>query len=332
MQRQDYTYRQLSQEERIEIYVLVREGKSFREIGKLLNRSHTTISREILRNSNDLWWDRFEYKPLDAKKKYETRRSKSNWNHHIFVKNPIVRDRVLKRLRLKGESWWIDEVLWRIELEGWEKLCSTSTVYRWLRCVWWADEKLLRHKWFGYHKRWDKRKKWLYKDIPLITERSEGNDKRLEIWHLECDSVVSGKWWTWWLTTIVDRKSRYVRLKKISKLKWEVVYKAMIDLLMWEEVKSLTIDNGVEFSKIRRFRKFWIDIFRCKAYASYEKWTNETHNRMIRWRLIKGCDISQESDEKIAEIANKLNNKPRKILWYRTPFEEYHSIQLTYLS
>ena len=100
--------------------------------------------------------------------------------------------------------------------------------------------------------------------------------------------------------------------------------------LEWKIVKSLTIDNWTEFSKIRRFRKKWIKIYRCHAYSSYEKWTNERHNWMIRWRIPKGYDISLIDEESIAEIEKTLNHKPRKILWYRTPYEVYHNLELKY--
>ena len=141
---------------------------------------------------------------------------------------------------------------------------------------------------------------------------------------------MSWKDWKYWLVTLVDRKSRYEIIKKVKDLKWETVWRAIKEAIERKEVKSLTIDNWCEFSKIRNFRKIWIKIYRCHAYSSWEKWTNERHNWMIRWRIPKGYDISQISEESITKIETILNHKPRKILWYRTPYEVYHSIDLKY--
>jgi len=325
-------YTHLSQEERYEISIWLREWLSIRKISVKLNRSHSTISREIKRNWKDVWYGKIKYDPKEANKQYKERIDKRNYNHRIFVKEKRKRKWIYDWLKMADGKIWIDELLWRYYLEKWERLCSTSTVYNWIRDVWWEIEWLLRHKWFGYNKRWDNRKKWKYEDIPTIDKRPEGINKRLEIGHFECDTVVSWKDGKWWLITIVDRKSRYEIIKKVDDLKWITVWRAMREALKWKKVKSLTIDNWWEFSKIRSFKKKWIRIYRCHAYSSWEKWTNERHNWMIRWRIPKGYDISLIDEESIEKIEITLNHKPRKILWYRTPYEVYHSINLKYLN
>lgn len=325
-------YTHLSQEERYEIYIWLREWLSIRKIATKLNRSHSTISREINRNWKDIWYDRIKYNPKEANNLYKKRIDKRNYNHRIFVKEKWKRKWIYDWLKRMDGKIGIDELLWRYYLEKWERLCSTSTVYNRIRDIWWEIEWLLRYKWFGYHKRWDKRKRWRYKDIPTIEKRPEEINNRLKVWHFECDTVVSWKDWKCWLVTLVDRKSRYEIIKKVKDLKWETVWKAMKEAIERKEVKSLTIDNWWEFSKIRKFRKIWIEIYRCHAYSSWEKWSNERHNWMIRWWIPKGYDISQISEESIAKIETILNHKPRKILWYRTPYEVYHSINLKYFS
>lgn len=328
----NYKYSHVSQEERYEIRIWLREWLSRREIAKKLGRSHSTIVREINRNWKDVWFYRIKYNPEEAQLKYKQRLQKRNFNNRIFVKEKWKKKRIHDWLKKVDGKIWIDELLWRYRLETWKKLCATSTVYNWVRDVWWEMERLLKYKGFWYNKRWDKRKEWRYNDILTIDERPEIINKRMEIWHWECDTVVSWKDGKWWIVTMVDRMSRYEMMMKVKDLRGITVWKAMKEMIEWKIVKSLTIDNWWEFSKIRNFRKKWIKIYRCHAYSSWEKWTNERHNGMIRWWIPKGYDISIIDEESIAKIEMSLNHKPRKILWYRTPYEVYHSIDLKYIT
>lgn len=79
-------YTHLSQEERIEIYVWLREWLSVRWIAKKLNRSHSTISREINRNWRNVWFFRIKYNPKEAEGLYKQRLVKRNFRHRIFIK------------------------------------------------------------------------------------------------------------------------------------------------------------------------------------------------------------------------------------------------------
>lgn len=323
-------YKHLSQEERMEINIWLREWISIRWIARKLWRSHSTVEREIKRNWKDVWFYRIKYNPKEAQELYEERLLKRNFKHRIFIKEKWKKKWIYDWLKRVNGKIWVDELIWRYYLEKWEKLCATSTVYKWIRDVGWKMERLLKYKSFWYNKRWDKRKRWRYQDIETVDERPEMINNRLEIWHWECDTVVSWKDGKWWLVTMVDRKSRYEIIMKISDLRWITVEKAMKKMIEWKVVKSLTIDNWWEFSKIRKFKKEWIKIYRCHVYSSYEKWTNERHNWMIRWRIPKGYDISLIDEEYIAKIVMSLNHKPRKILWYRTPYEVYHNLELKY--
>ncbi|MCK5218180.1 IS30 family transposase, partial [bacterium] len=95
-----------------------------------------------------------------------------------------------------------------------------------------------------------------------------------------------------------------------------------------KKFQSITFDNGVEFldwSSIetsslkeseQRTRTFY-----AHAYSSWERGTNENHNKMIRRFIPKGTDISKVREGKIKEIETWMNNYPRKILGYKTPNE-----------
>ena len=88
-------FRQIKQEERVEIYTLLREGLSCRQIAKKLERSHTTISREITRNSVDQAWKDPIYKPVEAEKKKHDRKRKANRTHIKLRKNTKLSMKIL---------------------------------------------------------------------------------------------------------------------------------------------------------------------------------------------------------------------------------------------
>ena len=312
------------------MYRFLHDWLSLRDIARRLKRDHTTIGREIKRNSIDRWWWVVVYKPLEAERKRLQRKWKANITHIKLLKNNALRCKVLYLLQDKQKDWWPDEILWRLALEWW-KVVSTSTLYRYMYLYAPEWRRYLLHKSYGYKKKYMNRKKWwMYRDLPLITARSEANEQRQEIWHRENDTVLSS--WSWWLVTSVDRKSRHLLMRKICNLKAATVYWAMMYMLYKETIKSLTIDNWVEFAEIRKFKTKGILLYHCNTYASYEKWTNERTNGLVRRYVPKGCDISEYTDEEIQSIENRINHKPRKILDYRTPYEVHHNQQLTYLT
>ena len=332
MQRDNKEKTHLSQEEREKISKMLAIWKSYRAIWRELNRPHSTISKEIERNSEYLWFDKYNYSPWKAEGKAKERREKANRKHCKLIKDPHLRKVIIWLMEKYWEYMWPDEIIKRLEKEIKEKLIWTSTIYRYFRWYGKKNEKYLRYKWYGYRERWMKWSWWKYKDIAYIEERGKENENRLEIWHWECDTIVNPKWIKWWLVTIVDRKSRYLLMMKVKDLKWKTIYWAMKYLLYGKEVKSLTIDNWVEFREIRRFKKEWIKIYRCHAYSSWQKWSNERNNGLVRKKIPKKCNINEYSNEEIREIMNKLNHKPRKILGYKTAYEVYHNQDLLYFS
>ena len=315
-------FKQIIQEERVEIYTFLREGLSCREIARKLKRSHTSISREIARNSIDRWRGNLTYKPLQAEKKKYDRKWKANRTHIKLRKNTKLRMKIL--YLLSHTDWWPDEMLWRLAHEWW-KVVSTTTLYRYIH--------LYSPQWKGYlfHKAWWYRKRhtkkwWVrYTDIPYCEEREA---TREEAWHTENDSIQCGSG-KWWLTVSIFRHSRYGQMRKVASLCGKETYKAMKSMLEWHNVQSITIDNGSEFSEIRRFKAA---LYRCHPYSAWEKWSVERQNWLIRRYIPKWTIISELTDEQIQKIENIINHKPRKILGYKTPYEVQYTTNLSYIS
>lgn len=329
VQKQTTYYLHFSQEEREYIAQEKRAWKSFREIGRELWRSHTSVSREYKRNAQDVWRDCLKYSPKQAQKKYEQRRLHANRKHIILWRKHKMRERLIELVRNKWRERWLDEIIWRMKLE-WYQIVSTASAYRFIRNEISELQKYLRYWewWYRTRKKWNKRKKW-YDDVPNISERPETVKNREKLGHWEWDTVVSWRKNKWWVVTMLERFSRYYLIKQIWNLKSETARITIEAMMEWEKIESATFDNWVEF---RWISKLPFQCYRADPYASYQRWWNERHNWLFRRYVPKWSDIWKYSAEEILEIQSKINHKPRKILDYRSPFEVYHWVKLKYIS
>lgn len=329
-QNKDNDYNHLTQDEREYLFVERSKGKSFRKIAKEMGtgRSHTTLSRERKRNSIDKWRDVIKYSPSKAQEKYENRRIKANQNHIILRKEDKMRERLIWLLEDKGKSRWVDAIVWRLKLE-WYRSVSTSSVYRFIRYDKpWLQAYLLHwKKWYRTRWKWNKRKK-MYTDVPNIAETPIEAKNRLERGHREWDTVVSWRISKGGIVSMYDRYSRYYIIKKVGNLKSWTVKIALEAMMAWETVKTAVFDNGAEFWNISELP---FQCYRADPYASSQRWGNERHNWFFRRDVPKWSDISDYSEEEIQMIQDKINHMPRKILGYRTPYEVYHEKELKYL-
>lgn len=329
-QLQQHTFSQLSQEERVEIYTFLREGVSLREISRRLQRHHTTISREVSRNSKDFGRGKTLYKPLQAQERYLLRKRKANLWHIKLRKDHRLRTKIYQLLNDTALWWWPDEILWRLQQE-WRNVVSTPTLYRYIHTHWRGI--LLLHKEKGYRKRYSKETRGRIDDgIACISERDPQIGLRKTLGDREADTVLSRDRSSW-LVTLVERKSRYLLIGRVKMHESKHVCWLLHRLLAGEQVSTLTTDNGKEFARLGGVQsKLGIICYRTHPYASYEKWTNERTNGLIRRYLPKGCDMSKYSEKEIENIRDRLNHKPRKILGYRTPYEVYHNSYLSYIT
>jgi IS30 family transposase len=190
---------------------------------------------------------------------------------------------------------------------------------------------MLLHKSWWYNK-WEykywKNKKIL--ELESIENREEEINNRERVWDYEVDLIVSRKSKSV-ILNVVDRKSRISFTKKLASKSKEVVKEALREILRWKEVKSITTDNGTEFTDLIDIcKELWIKWYRCHPYSSWEKWSVEVNNGYIRRYIPKWVDIEDYSEEYIEEITRKINNLPRKLLWYKTPEEVYYGKNIKY--
>jgi len=329
MQKKNNKFNQLSQEEMIEIYILLRGWLSYRQIWLRLGRSHTTIAREVQRNSIDYWWWNMEYKPLVAYEKKKKRRKKANRRHVKLRKNDALRTKIYTILSDPNNCWWPDEILWYLKREWWE-VVATSTLYNYIR-EYTDRSKYLRFQkeWYKYT-RWKRKKTITIKDVPRIDKRSKRvNDREWDA-DREVDTVVDPGHVSW-LFTCTNRKSRYEIIRFIPNHKSDTLLTVMTHALINEKVDTITSDNWSEFARLSTlWKRLKAKCFTAHPWASYERWTNEKHNWFIRWFIPKWIKSSEYSDEEIQHFQDMLNHKPRKILGYLTPHEVYHNTTMSY--
>ncbi len=313
----------LTLSEREEIRVGLSAKKSIRSIARLLNRSPSTISREIQRNRG-----RRYYKAVDANNR--SKRMAKRPKQCLLDKNSELKILVLQKLELK----WSPE-----QISGWLKLTmphvesmhiSAETIYKTLyyRTRFALHHTLLKHLRRSHSLRQSKRhsRKGERGTINIvkgvsIRERPAEVDSREALGHWEGDLVTGSK--NTHIATLVDRKSRYTIILKLKGKDATSVNQALTNKfkdLPSALCKSLTWDRGMELAKHAEFTKdTGIPIYFCDPQSPWQRGTNENTNSLIRLYFPKKTCLAQHSQKKLDEVAEQLNTRPRKTLKFETP-------------
>lgn len=146
----------------------------------------------------------------------------------------------------------------------------------------------------------------------------------------EGDTVI-GKGHKGVLVTLADRVSKKTLIAHAPSKHADVVTKAIIKLLRAEKenLHTITFDNGKEFAYHAQIKEaLSVDAYFAHPYHSWERGLNENHNGLIRQYLPKGMALDEVTSKEIAMIQNRLNNRPRKLLNYKTPNEVYDAMRL----
>jgi len=106
----------------------------------------------------------------------------------------------------------------------------------------------------------------------------------------------------------------------------DVVTKKMVSILNnHENGHTLTLDNGVEFHGHQEIsKKADIDVFFADPYSSYQRGSNENGNGILRRFLPKKSDFLKVTPQRLRRIIDKINNRPMKVLGWKTPYEIFH--------
>jgi IS30 family transposase len=299
----------LSDGERSEIEILKNKKYSIRKIAKVLGRSPNTISLELRRMPSG-------YKAKTAKiyARTQLKRRRFQWSKIESISE--LKMYVIEGLR---KRWNPDEIAGRMKKEKKSWYASKSAIYEWLDTV--RGERYKKYL-YGYRPgRRHKKKDGLHGQIShmtSITKRSVSVEHRERYGHWESDCIVSKRGTKGGLSTHIERKSRLLVAEKVIDLSSLEKQKTLTSLTQEFFVKSITFDRGHENAK---HYELGIPTYFCNAYSSYEKGSVENANKMIRTFFPKKTDFTLISQEEINRIVSIINNKPRKILNYRTSLE-----------
>jgi IS30 family transposase len=158
-----------------------------------------------------------------------------------------------------------------------------------------------------------------------IEHRPKAVDERLHIGHWEGDTILHGHKNSG-AVTLVERRTGYLLADCVPKLKAGLVTDVIIRELrpIRGAVQTLTLDNGSEFAGHQTFSKtLSLTSYFCDPYRSSQRGSNENTNGLLRQYFPKGTDFARVSRKAIRQAVNRLNNRPRKRLGYRTPAEVF---------
>lgn len=308
-------YRHITKTERLEIAVLRERGYGLREIAGVLERSPGTLSEEIKRNSTLRHYD-----PEKAQHKAYVKRKYSKYQGMKIVGDNQLRTYVENRIR---DEWSPEEIAGRLkEVDKEIKYVSRGAIYKFIYSVY--GRLLEKHLRYRGRKRKPRShaKVAQLKERIFIDQRPKIVEKRRRFGDWEGDFIVSGKNGKGILIVLHERKARYVLIRKLVGVTIEHVHQFIWEMTGGYVVNTLTLDNDIVFKKHKELsRILGAPIYFCHPYHSWEKGGVENTNKLIRQYVPKRSDISQYADEYIQMIQDKLNNRPRKCIKYKTPLE-----------
>ena len=308
-------YKQLTENERYQIYTMKKPGYSQKDIANFLDRDPSTISRELVRNQGLRG-----YRPAQAQRLSETRRRES----HKAIK---VTEEVIS---------WIESLM-RQELspqqvaDYLQRHRGLSLHHETIYQLVYADKAMggdlythLRVASKPYRKRYGQyERRGKIRNRVGIDERPEIVEHRNRIGDWEGDTIM-GKGRKSALLTLVERKTLYTVIVRLTGKRADLLAKAAVSHMrhIKKQVKTITFDNGLEFSEHETIAK-GLDaaIYFAHPYASWERGINENTNGLIRQYFPKGTDFNQVTDEQVKHVMDRLNNRPRKTRGCQSPNE-----------
>jgi len=311
------SYTHLSFKERHYIELEFKKGALQKDIAASLGRAPSTLSRELSRNIGERG-----YRHLQANKKAVER-------HADKPKAIKLTSKIKAQLsEYIAQDWSPEQVAGRFKKDGVISI-HHETIYQYIL----ADKKSggelythLRHKNKTYRKRYGAaHNRNGIKNRVDIDERPKEANERSRIGDWEGDTMM-GKAHQGVLVTLDDRRSK-LRLAAPLKSKHATgVTQAIIKLL--EPIKSwvhtITFDNGKEFAFHESIAKALdCNAYFAKPYHSWERGQNENANGLLRQYFPKAMQLLEVTTKEVLEAVHRLNNRPKKCLGFKTPYEVF---------
>ena len=288
-----------------------------KDIAKALNRSASTISDEIKRNSV-----RGKYDPKKADHKAYVRRHEAKYQGMKIAENKELQKYVDNHLY---DDQSPEAIAGRItKHEKHLPKVSKNSIRRYIKSVPGRRVEYHRIKQRRKRKRSRKRPKLAQlKDRVFIDKRPKYIQGRRLVGDAEADFLLSGKTGTGIILSLVCRKIRVSFLEQILEVTIVNVHKAFQRIKKrFPELKSISTDNDLLLQKHRELEKeLDVKIYFCHPYHSWEKGSIENTNKYVRRDIPKSSDISRYSKRFIQKLEDKLNRRYMRVLRYKTPQE-----------
>jgi len=317
---------QLTQSQREEISRGLVEGVSLRELARRLEKSPSTISREVARNGGR---EAYRATKADESAWKQAKRPKKC----LLSSNAPLRDAVASKL---VEDWSPQQIAgWLRETYENEPAMQVSheTIYRTLFI---QARGALRKELTEYLRS----KKQIRRTLELapsnrgqiidaisIRERPAEVEDRAVPGHWEGDLIVGAA--NSYVATLVERHSRFVMLVRVAGKDSETVVQALIErvkTLPAQLASSLTWDRGTELAQHKRFTvETNVPVYFCDPRSPWQRGSNENTNGLLRQYLKRDDDLAAYSQEQLDAIAKRLNTRPRKTLGYKTPAYKFNA-------
>jgi len=312
----------LTAEQRYAISLLLQQGKTQKEIAKIIGKHPSTVSREIARNCDKR---SREYNYELAQRKYRKRMKEKPKKIHFtelvkaFVESQIKDDLSPEQIVGKAKKEGIPCVSHeRIYQHIWQDKKQKGVLY-----------KHLRRQGKHYQKRGNKtERRGMIPHRVDIDLRPKIVDEKTRVGDLEVDTII-GKNHQGALITIHDRKTGLVKIRKVASKNADIVAQQIIEALLPYKhlIHTITADNGKEFALHTQISKqLAIDFFFAKPYHSWQRGANENLNGLIRQYFPKKTDFSTITHEQIKMVEEKLNNRPRKRLNFESPLTMFNRL------
>jgi transposase, IS30 family len=305
-------YTQLKELERVRVYEGLKQGLSLTMIAESIGRDKSTVSREVRRNGDPIGY----LYPRDAQKRTEDRKAR----HGSKVERNVgLKAYVLDGLK-RGLSPEIIAGLWK-QAHPDQSIC-TEAIYQFIYAP--------RHRKLELWKLLNKRKKkrgLVRKSSPKETiqhrvsihERPEEINTRQEFGHYEGDLFFNKGSMSANVLVMIERVSRRVILVKQDSKQSRPTRDALEDRLV-SHAKSCTFDNGTEFAEHYTLS---IPTYFCDPYSPWQKGSVENVIKLIRERVSFNTEPDSITQQLLDYVADQLNNRPRKILGFKTPNEVF---------
>lgn len=317
-------YEQLSFGERVEIARLLCLGTSLRQIAAALDRSTSSISREIERNGGKSGY-RAEY----ARQQALARR----WRGSRLDRNPDLRNTVLGCL---ARGWSPEQVVGWLRQQGSSPI-GTESIYRFIHA------QVRRTKDYGWRRLLPRGKAKrgirpkpggssarLIRDRVSIALRPEEVQLRQSPGHWEADLMAFSHYGQN-LLVLHERMSRVLVAVVLPSKHAEPVARAIqaaLEPLPGPMRQTITFDNGTEFARHSLLHQNGMATFFCDPHAPWQKGGIENAIGRMRRPLPRKTDLTQLDPQDLQRALLAYNTTPRKCLDWNTPAQAFYQHML----